>query len=296
MRLGLAQIDSVVGDLDGNAERVLARLEEAKRDSVDVILFPELIVTGYPPEDLLLRPGFIRAAERKLEEIARACRGIIAFVGTPHFDRDLYNACAICAGGEVKALYRKRFLPNYGVFDEHRYFAPGRDLFLLEHGDVLIGPTVCEDIWQPGPPATDLALGGAQLIVNISASPYHVGKEREREQMLATRARDNACFVALCNAVGAQDELIFDGHSVVLDDDGQVVARAPGFEECLLVVDVDPSAAVGRRLRDVRRRALPRDIGMLQELPALDLGEPKRQERAPHPPPAPLVGDSEQLR
>src|ERR671935_2628925 len=217
MRLGLAQIDSVVGDLDGNAERVLARSDEAKRDRVDALLFPELIVTGYPPEDLLLRPGFIRAAERKLEEIARACRGIIAFVGTPHFDRDLYNACAICAGGEVKALYRKRFLPNYGVFDEHRYFAPGRDLFLLEHGDVLIGPTVCEDIWQPGPPATDLALGGAQLIVNISASPFHVGKDREREQMLATRARDNACFVAFCNAVGAQDELIFDGHSLVLD-------------------------------------------------------------------------------
>jgi NAD+ synthase (glutamine-hydrolysing) len=275
MRLGLAQIDSVVGDLDGNAERVLARIEEAKRDSVDVLLFPELIVTGYPPEDLLLRPGFIRAAERKLEEIARACRGIAAFVGTPHFDRDLYNGCAVCAGGEVKALYRKRFLPNYGVFDEDRYFAPGRDLILLELGKTLIGPTVCEDMWQPGPPATDLALAGAELLVNISASPYHVGKEREREEMFVTRARDNACFVAFCNAIGGQDELIFDGHSVVIDDEGSVIARAPGFEETLLVVDVDPKEVVGRRLRDVRRRALAREREETQHVSMVHVGTEK---------------------
>src|SRR5579864_4051339 len=228
MRLGLAQINSVVGDLDGNAARVLERIEEAKRQSVDTVLFPELIVTGYPPEDLLLRPGFIRAAERTLEEIARACHGITAF-------------------------YRKRFLPNYGVFDEDRYFAPGRDLILLELGKTLIGPTVCEDMWQPGPPATDLALGGAELLVNISASPYHVGKEREREEMFVTRARDNSCFVAFCNAVGGQDELIFDGHSCVIDDEGTVLARAPGFEETLLVTDLDPKEVVGRRLRDIRR-------------------------------------------
>src|SRR5919204_524796 len=250
MRLALAQINSVVGDLDGNRARILARLEEAKRNGADVVLFPELITTGYPPEDLLLRPGFIRAAERSLDEIARACRGITALVGTPHFDRDLYNACAVCAGGEVRAIYRKRFLPNYGVFDEDRYFAPGRDLILLELGKTLIGATVCEDMWQPGPPATDLALAGAELLVNISASPYHVGKEREREEMFVTRARDNTCFVAFCNAVGAQDELIFDGHSVVIDDEGTVIARAPGFEETLLVVDVDPKEVVGRRLRD----------------------------------------------
>ena len=145
------------------------------------------------------------------------------------------------------------------MFDEDRYFAPGDDLLLLRFGDVLVGPTICEDIWQPGPPATDLALAGAQLIANISASPFHVGKDREREEMLRVRARDNSCFVALCNAVGGQDELIFDGHSVVIDDEGELVARAPGFEEALLVVDVDPVAAVGRRLRDVRRRALARE-------------------------------------
>jgi NAD+ synthase (glutamine-hydrolysing) len=259
MRLALAQINSVVGDLDGNRERILGRLDEAKRAGADVVLFPELIVTGYPPEDLLLRPGFIRAAERSLDEIARASRGITALVGTPHFDRDLYNACAVCAGGEVKAIYRKRFLPNYGVFDEDRYFAPGRDLILLELGKTLIGPTVCEDMWQPGPPATELALAGAELVVNVSASPYHVGKEREREEMFITRARDNACFVAFCNAVGGQDELIFDGHSCVIDDEGTVLARAPGFEEALLVVDIEPKEVIGRRLRDVRRRALARE-------------------------------------
>ena len=208
MRLALAQINTTVGDLDGNRERILSRLDEAKQLGADIVLFPELAITGYPPEDLLLRPSFVRAAERSLAQVAKEAHGgIVAFVGVPHLDRDLYNACAVCAGGEVKAIYRKRFLPNYGVFDEHRYFAPGRDLFLLEHGDALIGPTVCEDVWQPGPPATDLALAGAQLLVNISASPFHVGKEREREQMLATRARDNVCYVAFVNAVGGQDEL-----------------------------------------------------------------------------------------
>src|SRR5438552_12288555 len=137
MRLALAQINSIVGDLEGNRRRVVDRLEEAKRNGADLLLFPDVIVTGYPPEDLLLRPGFIRAAERTLEEIARSCRGIAALVGTPHFDRDLYNACAFCAGGEVKAIVRKRFLPNYGVFDEDRYFAPGRDLVAPEPGKAL---------------------------------------------------------------------------------------------------------------------------------------------------------------
>src|SRR5256885_3325838 len=264
MRLALAQINSVVGDLDGNRDRVLRRLEEAKETGADLVLFPELVVTGYPPEDLLLRPSFVRAAERTLAEIARATRGIVALVGVPLLERDLFNACAVCAGGEVKATYRKRFLPNYGVFDEDRYFAPGDDLLLLEHGRTLVGPTICEDIWQPGPPATDLALAGAELIANISASPFHVGKDREREEMLVTRARDNACFLAFCNAVGGQDELVFDGHSLVLADEGTVLARAPGFEECLLVVDVDPEEVLARRLSDVRRRALARERGTPQ--------------------------------
>jgi NAD+ synthase (glutamine-hydrolysing) len=273
MRLALAQINTVVGDLDGNRERILAVLAEARGASADLVLLPELAVTGYPPEDLLLRPGFLRAARTAAEDVAAACTNLTAIVGVPWFDRDLANACAVCAGGEIRALYRKRFLPNYGVFDEHRYFASGRDLVLLRLGEVLIGPTICEDIWQPGPPATDLALGGAELIVNISASPYHGGKAEDREEMLVTRARDNSCFLAFCNLVGGQDELLFDGHSVVLDDEGEVIARAPGFEEALLVVDVDPTAAIARRLRDVRRRTLADDQDELRDIPVIELGE-----------------------
>ena len=268
MRLALAQINPVVGDLEGNRALILERLGEAKSNSADLVVFPELAVTGYPPEDLLLRPGFIRAAEQSVEEIAREARGATVLVGAPYFARDLYNACYVCAGGEVRAVYRKRFLPNYGVFDEDRYFAPGRDLILLEHGKTLIGPTVCEDMWQPGPPATELALAGAELLVNISASPFYVGRDREREEMFVTRARDNACFIAFCNTVGGQDELIFDGHSVVLDDEGTVIARAPGFEEALLLADVEPKEVIGRRLRDVRRRALARER---EETPPVDI-------------------------
>ena len=273
MRLALAQINAVVGDLDGNRERILSRLADARAEGAELVLFPELAVTGYPPEDLLLRPAFVRAAEESLREIAKSCTGLTALVGTPWFDRDLFNACAVCADGEVKGLYRKRYLPNYGVFDEDRYFAPGRELLLLRLGGTLIGPTICEDIWQPGPPATDLALAGAELLVNLSASPYHVGKAEDREEMLVTRARDNSAYLAFCNLVGGQDELLFDGHSVVLDDEGEVLARAPGFEEALLVVDLDPSEAIGRRLRDVRRRALAREQEDGQEPTVLELGE-----------------------
>jgi len=295
MRLALAQINSIVGDLDGNRARIVSNLEEARGLGADVVIFPELAVTGYPPEDLLLRTGFIRAAEHTLEQIAAETRDVVALVGTPHYDGDLYNAAAVCSGGEVKAIVRKRFLPNYGVFDEDRYFAPGRDLVLVRLGDCLIGPTVCEDMWQPGPPATDLALAGAELLVNLSASPFHVGKERDREEMFVQRARDNVCFVAFCNAVGGQDELIFDGHSLVLDDEGDVLARAPGFEEALLVCDVDPHAVVGRRLRDTRVRALARER---EELSARIV----EVSSSPRPAPAveasitPMPGDLEQMR
>ncbi len=264
MRLALAQLNAVVGDLSGNRERILSFLEDARGQGADLVLFPELAVTGYPPEDLLLRPAFIRAAEASLREIAAACTGLTALIGSPWFDRDLYNACAVCTDGEIKAVYRKRYLPNYGVFDEDRYFAPGRGLVLVRAGNTQVGVTICEDIWQPGPPATDLALAGAQLIVNISASPYHAGKAEDREEMLVTRARDNSAFLAFCNLVGGQDELVFDGHSVVLDDEGEVLARAPGWEETLLVLDVEPTEAIGRRLRDVRRRSLARERDDLQ--------------------------------
>jgi NAD+ synthase (glutamine-hydrolysing) len=296
MRLALVQTNPVVGDLAGNRALILERLEEAKRAGADLVVFPELAVTGYPPEDLLLRPGFIRAAEASLAEIATAARGTVVLVGTPCFDRDLYNACAVCADGEVKALVKKRFLPNYGVFDEFRYFAPGSELFLFEHGDTLVGVTVCEDMWQPGPPATDLALAGAQLLVNISASPFHLGKERSREEMFRTRARDNAAYIAFCNTVGGQDELLFDGHSLVLDDEGTVLARAPGFEEALLVVDVDPTAVLARRLTDTRRRALARDQGELGAVRRIRLDPPREQREAVTAELVPFDDELEQMR
>src|SRR5438445_7244772 len=296
MRLALAQINSVVGDIDGNAGKVVDWLERARAANADLVLFPELCVTGYPAEDLLLRPGFVRAAKRAVDTIAEAAHGITALVGAPHLDADLHNACFVLAHGEVRCIYRKWYLPNYGVFDEDRYFAAGRDLILLQFGDVVVGPTVCEDVWQPGPPATDLALAGAQLIANISASPFHVGKDREREEMLKVRATDNSCFIALCNCVGGQDELFFDGHSVVLDDEGEVLARAAGFEEELLVVDVDPVAAVGRRLRDVRRRALARERERDVKVHEVELTPPRTQSSPAHPAPAEQLSDLEQMR
>jgi NAD+ synthase (glutamine-hydrolysing) len=296
MRLALAQMNTVVGDLDGNRERIVARLEEARDAGADLVLFPELATTGYPPEDLLLRPGFLRAAAKTLDAVAAETKDIAALVGAPHLDRDLFNACAVCADGEVKAMYRKQFLPNYGVFDEDRYFQPGRELVLLRCGETLVGPTVCEDIWQPGPPATDLALAGAHIVANISASPFHLGKGAEREEMLATRARDNSCWIAFVNAVGAQDELIFDGHSLVLDEEGRIVARAPSFEEALLIVDVDSTTAVGRRLRDARRRALARARREMPNPPVIDIPDRESRGELPKPVVAPPLDELEQMR
>ncbi len=296
MRIALAQLNVVVGDLDGNVERVTGAIAEAGRASADLVVLPELAITGYPPEDLLLRPGFVRAARAAVDEVARACTETVALVGAPAFERDLANAAFVCAGGEVAGVYRKHFLPNYGVFDEHRYFAPGRELVLVELGDVLVGPTICEDVWQPGPPATDLALAGATLLVNLSASPFHVGKAEDREEMLVTRARDNALYVAFCNLVGGQDELVFDGHSVVLDDEGEVLARAPGFEEALLVVDLDPTEAIGRRLRDVRRRELERARGATPVATTLRVGPGGTPSSPVEASVTPFAGELEQMR
>ncbi len=296
MRLALAQINPVVGDLDGNEALILDRIAAAKAQNADLVVLPELAVTGYPPEDLLLRPGFLRAAAQTLERVAAAADGIGVLVGAPFFDGDLFNACAVCAGGEVRAMVKKRFLPNYGVFDEMRYFASGQELFLFEHGDTLLGVTVCEDMWQPGPPLSDLALAGAELIVNISASPFHLLRDREREQMVQTRARDNSAYVVFCNAVGGQDELIFDGHSLVVDDEGTVIARAPGFEEALLVVDVDPSAVRARRLSDARRRALAADRGDLGTVTRIALGAAHEQSDHVEPVITPFCDELEQMR
>jgi len=296
VRIALAQIDTVVGDIAGNERLIRAALADAGSQKADLVLFPELAVTGYPPEDLLLRPGFLEAARASLERIARQVRGPVALIGAPYLDDDLYNACAVCADREIKGIYRKRFLPNYGVFDEERYFASGRDLLLLELGGVKVGITVCEDMWQPGPPATDLAIAGAELIVNISASPFHVGRERMREEMFRTRARDMVSYVAFCNLVGGQDELVFDGHSALIDDEGEVIARAAGFEPELLVVDIDPGAAMARRLSDVRKRALARQQDS-PEVTSIVLPARRRARKRPIPARvASFADDLEQMR
>jgi NAD+ synthase (glutamine-hydrolysing) len=296
VRLALAQLNTVVGDLDGNREKILARLAEARGRGADLVVFPELATTGYPPEDLLLRPGFVRAARHSLEAIAAATDGVVALVGTPWFDGDLANACAVCADRDVRAVYRKHFLPNYGVFDEHRYFAEGRNLVLVRIGGISVGVTICEDVWLPGPPATDLALAGAELLVNLSASPFHVGKAEEREEMLVTRARDSSAFFAFCNLVGGQDELVFDGHSVVLDDAGEVVARAPGFEEDLLVVDVDPAGAIARRLRDARRRELGRARDQDPTVELVELADAREHDDEIEGTVVPFAPELEQMR
>src|SRR6185437_9680257 len=204
MRLALAQIDPTVGDLEGRRELIVARIDEARSAGADLVVLPELAVTGYPPEDLLLRPGFVQAARASLDRIAAETRDIVALVGVPLRDSELYNACAVCAGGEITGWAKKWHLPNYGVFDEKRYFASGGELGLVDVASTKVGITICEDMWVPGPPTTE-------LVVNLSASPFHVGRAQEREAIFSARARESGVRVALCNTVGGQDELIFDG-------------------------------------------------------------------------------------
>jgi NAD+ synthase (glutamine-hydrolysing) len=258
LRVALAQLDTTVGDIDGNAEKIAGAVERARDQGAQLVVVPELALSGYPPEDLLLKTQFVDAAGAALGRIASSVEGIVALVGFPERADDVYNAAAVLADGRVAAVYRKMFLPNYGVFDEQRYFQAGTEPALLELNGVAIGLTICEDIWEPGPPASSEALAGAQVIVNLSASPYHAGKPSEREQMLVQRARDNVAAVVFCNLVGGQDELVFDGRSVAIDQDGEVIARAPQFEEALIVCEIDPGAVAAARLRDARHRVAVR--------------------------------------
>ena len=226
MRLALCQMNATVGDIAGNAQRIREGMRAAREAGAELVLFPELALTGYPPEDLLLQGALPR---RRRGSAARAGRGRARpgrVVGFPERAEDVYNAAAVLADGAVHAIYRKVYLPNYGVFDEQRYFQAGPAGAVIDIGSQRIGVTVCEDIWEPGPPASEEALAGATLIVNISASPYHAGKGAERERMFAQRARDNLACVAFCGLVGGQDELVFDGHSCVIDHTGTTIARA----------------------------------------------------------------------
>jgi len=273
MRLALCQMNATVGDIAGNAERIRAGMRAAVAARAELVLFPELALTGYPPEDLLLKEHFLAAAAATLRELAAETHGIVAVVGFPERAEDVFNSAAVLAEGTVHAIYRKVYLPNYGVFDEQRYFQAGPSGAVIDIGGERVGVTVCEDIWEPGPPASDEAHAGATLILNISASPYHAGKGSEREHMFAQRARENVACVAFCALVGGQDELVFDGHSCVVDHTGATIARAAQFREELLVCDVDLAAAAGARLRDPSQRpAARRSERRALLLPALAAG------------------------
>ena len=255
MRVALAQINTTVGDIWGNTEKAVEALHRAVENGAELVALPELTIPGYPPEDLLLRPGFIGNNLKALEEFAReAPEGVVAAVGFVDLATDLYNACALVSGGEVLHRYHKRYLPNYGVFDENRYFREGSDASLLKLDGAFLGASVCEDIWYPGGPAREQALAGAGVLLNISASPYHRRKALSRERMLAVRASDYGCYVLFCNLVGGQDELVFDGHSVIFDPEGNLVARARQFEEDILYADLHPEEALIQRLHDPRLR------------------------------------------
>ncbi len=256
VRLALAQLNMTVGDIEGNARKIVDTLARARGQGANLVLFPELAISGYPPEDLLLKPDFIEANLRALDEIRRATAHITAVVGYPAADEyDIYNAAAVLQNGTLVGTYRKHYLPNYGVFDENRYFGEGLESPVFDFGGDIVGVSICEDIWYPvGPPQLQALSGGAELLANISASPYYRGKGHDRERMIATRAADNVAIVAYCNLVGGQDELVFDGHSLVVGPRGEVLARGPAFEEALILVDVDLEEVFRARLHDPRRR------------------------------------------
>lgn len=243
VRVALCQANLSVGDINGNIERIRDRISTASELGVDLVVFPELSVTGYPPEDLLLRPGFIERAKHAVHALAAEIENIVVLVGFPSLSGNLYNAAATLSEGKVTTIYHKRHLPNYAVFDEQRYFASGSTAVVLRLNGLGIGISICEDLWQLGGPAEwAVREGGAELIVNLSASPYHRAKGYEREQMFATRCTDYNCYLAFCNAVGGQDELVFDGHSLIIDPTGNVLARGKQFEEDLVIADIDPIA------------------------------------------------------
>ena len=290
LRIALAQINPTVGDLEGNRDKILSYIEAARRQGADLVVFPEMCVTGYPPEDLLLNPDFIEAAARTVQQLIPASRGLTAILGTAHAADDLHNAAVVLHNGQLAGIYHKQFLPNYGVFDENRYFEAGQQRLVFVRAGAVLGVSVCEDIWYPdGPPEAQAAYGGAELLINISASPYHMGKGRARERMLITRAADNAAVVAYCNMVGGQDELVFDGHSLICGPYDEVIARGKQFEEDLVVADVDLRQVFHRRLLDPRRRQVIRgQAGSFERVVLSPIAEAQRPALAP-PPLVPLL-------
>jgi NAD+ synthase (glutamine-hydrolysing) len=256
IRVALAQINPTVGDLAGNTDLVLDHIGRARATGADLVAFPELVLTGYPPEDLLLKPHFVRQNLKALDRVIGAAKDLIVIAGFVDTDgSDIYNAAAVIVNGKLVDKYHKNFLPNYGVFDEERYFQRGTRCPVFSLGETRIGVNICEDIWYPGGPTKLQALvGDAHLIINISSSPYHARKTLDRERMLCTRAEDNAVALAYCNVVGGQDELVFDGNSLIINEDGRIIARGLAFKEDLVVADIDIEHVFSERLHDPRRR------------------------------------------
>ncbi|PYO01225.1 MAG: NAD+ synthase [Candidatus Rokuibacteriota bacterium] len=261
LRIALAQINPTVGDFEGNVRRIVDGVEQARALGAGLVAFPELAVPGYPPEDLVFKSAFIEANLRALDAVTRAARGLTAVVGFIDKRQDVFNAAAVIHDGAIGGIYHKQYLPNYGVFDENRYFQAGTETPVFTAGDLTFAVNICEDIWYPTGPTTAQALAGAELIVSINASPYHAGKARFREQMVATRAADDLVYLAFVNTVGGQDELVFDGASLLVDERGEVLARGRQFREDLICADLDLDAVFRARLRDSRRRKETLDAG-----------------------------------
>ena len=284
-RLALAQMNPTVGDLDGNARKIIQLIEEARSYAADLVAFPEMAIPGYPAEDLLFKPSFIQDNLEAMRKVVAASRDIVVVVGFVDADSDIYNASAIAYQGDLVGVYHKMYLPNYGVFDEDRYFQRGKVCPVYRINGVGVGVNICEDIWYPVGPIAVQRDAGAEVVVNINASPYHAEKRSDRERMVATRAADNELYVAYLNTVGGQDELVFDGGSLIFDQSGELVARGKEFQEDLIVADLDIEAAFRSRLRDPRPRkenpAILREIGTPE---VVSVSQHTHGNRAPLPP------------
>ena len=283
-RVSLAQINPTVGDIPGNTAKILEYVERAREAQADLVAFPELAITGYPPEDLVFKPSFVRDNVAAMQRVVEVSRGMAVVVGYVEPNSDIYNAAAVGYDGKLVDSYRKLYLPNYGVFDEDRYFRKGRTCPVYVVNGVGVGVNICEDIWYPVGPIAVQREAGAELIVNLNASPYSVGKLASREQMIATRAADNQLFVAYLNTVGGQDELVFDGNSLVYGVNGELVTRGPSFEEDLVVADLDIDAVFRTRLRDPRpRKESPTSLREIGEARVIQVSPFQPTERAPLP-------------
>jgi NAD+ synthase (glutamine-hydrolysing) len=297
LRVALAQINSTVGGLAGNAARMIQWIERARAAGCDVVVFPELAVTGYPPEDLLLKPSFIRDNLRYRDRVVAASRGIAVIGGFVDLEVDIHNAAFFAYDGELRGVYHKVYLPNYGVFDEERYFQRGRRCPIFELAGVRIGVSICEDAWYPTGPVSVQAAQGVELLININGSPYHRGKRASRETMIATRAMDSRAFLAWVNLVGGQDELVFDGNSLIFGPDGRLLAHAPSFREDLLIADLDIGSVFGGRLHDTRLRkeaSMPVHFDLeVSQVTITEQPAPRPAGPRQHPITAPLEGAAE---